>query len=150
MIAPLNALLSETTKRTLKMTNKNPRREGIAAGAAGKLEHTKFSPPFLPDQACHYTPSCSFLMDAQHVIRIPALYQTEREVLESRRQAERRAGRPSSAPAQKGRGHDATAVQPAPPAKLIPFPDKQAGAADGHNAKASHSTGRTAHRCSGD
>ena len=92
-------------------------------------------------------------MDAQHVVRIPALSQTEREVLERRRQAERRAprpGRPSSAPVQKPRGHDPSAVQPAPPAELIPFPDKQAAVADGHNAKVSHSTDRTAHRCSGD
>jgi hypothetical protein len=97
------------------------------------------------------SPSSAFLMDAQHVVRIPAHSQTEREVLESRRQAERRAlsGRPSSAPVQKGRGHDPSAVQPAPPAELIPFPDKQAAAADSHSAKASHSTGRTAHRCSG-
>ena len=173
------------------MNKEYPRRDGITAGAAGKVDLTEFTSPPLPDQAhrdaddlrveriaaqleeaeqqrltddwikeqqhpdadAWRSPPRSFFMDAQHVVRIPALSQTEREVLESRRQAERRAprpGRPSSAPVQKGRGHDPSAVQPAPPAELIPFPDKQAAVADGHNAKVSHSTDRTAHRCSGD
>ena len=69
------------------------------------------------------SPSSAFLMDAQHVVRIPAHSQTEQEVL--------RPGRPSSALVQEGGGHDPSAVQPAPPAKLIPFPDKQAAADDG-------------------
>ena len=33
------------------MTNKNPRRDGITAGAAGKLDATEFTSPLLPDQA---------------------------------------------------------------------------------------------------
>ena len=60
--------------------------------------------------------------------------QTDLEMQEARRQAERRAmrlGGPSSAPVQKVGGHDPSAVQPATPAELIPLPDKQAAAADG-------------------
>jgi hypothetical protein len=33
------------------MRNNNPRRDGIAAGAAGKVEATEFTSPLLPDQA---------------------------------------------------------------------------------------------------
>jgi hypothetical protein len=33
------------------MTNKNPRRDGITAGAAGKVDPTEFTSPSLPDQA---------------------------------------------------------------------------------------------------
>jgi predicted P-loop ATPase len=64
----------------------------------------------------------------QSAARIGALPKTEREMLEGRRQAERRA---SGAPVQKGRRHDPSNVQSAPPAELIPFSDKQDAAADG-------------------
>jgi hypothetical protein len=53
------------------MTNKNPRHEGFTAGAAGKVDHLKFTSSSLPDEARRDTPSCSFLMDAQHVPRTP-------------------------------------------------------------------------------
>ena len=33
------------------MTKNNPRRDGIAAGAAGKVDCTEFTSPPLPDQA---------------------------------------------------------------------------------------------------
>ena len=114
------------------MTNKNPRRDGITAGAAGKLDATEFTSPLLPDQAdaddlrgehiaaqleeaeqqrltddwidwikeqqhpdadAGHSPPSPFLIDAQRVVRIPALSQTEREVLESRRLVEQRHAR---------------------------------------------------------
>ena len=150
------------------MTNKNPRRDRITAGAVGKVDATEITSPPLPDQAhrdaddlrveriaaqleeaeqqrltddwikeqqhpdadAWQSAPISFLLDARHVVRIPALSQTAREVLESRRQSERRAPE-AGRPVQKGRGHDPSAVQPAPPAELIPFPDKQTAAADG-------------------
>jgi hypothetical protein len=131
------------------MTNNNPRRDGIAAGAAGKVDCTEFTSPPLPDQAhrdaddlrveriaaqfeeaddlrvehiaaqleeaeqqrltddwidwikeqqhpdadAGHSPPSPFLIDAQRVVRIPALSQTEREVLESRRLVEQRHAR---------------------------------------------------------
>jgi hypothetical protein len=112
-----------------RMTNKNPRRDRITAGAVGKVDATEITSPPLPDQAhrdaddlrveriaaqleeaeqqrltddwikeqqhpdadAWQSAPISFLMDARHVVRIPALSQTAREVLESRRQSERRA-----------------------------------------------------------
>jgi hypothetical protein len=44
-------------KRIRAMTNNNPRRDGITAGAAEEKEHLKFTSPSLPDQARHDLPS---------------------------------------------------------------------------------------------
>jgi hypothetical protein len=112
----------------------NPRRDGITAGAAGKVDPTEFTSPPLPDQAdrsaddlrvehiatqleeaeqqrltddwidwikeqqgpdadAWHSPPSSFFTDAQDLAHIPALSQTEREPLESRRQAEQRRAR---------------------------------------------------------
>jgi hypothetical protein len=38
-------------KKNFEMTNKNPRRDGITAGAAGKVDVVKLTSPPLPDQA---------------------------------------------------------------------------------------------------
>ena len=39
------------------MTNNNPRHDGIAAGAAGKVDRTEFTSPPLPDQAHRESPT---------------------------------------------------------------------------------------------
>jgi hypothetical protein len=56
-----------------------------------------------PDADAWHLPPSSFFMDAQHVVRIPAHSKTEREVLESRRQSERRALRPGRSSPERTR-----------------------------------------------